>query len=80
MTKKLDENFGDWKIGDAVLVQDDGQSIRGVIESFQAKLGLIDVKIYEPGHRKHCLIRAYTLDKLSAREEQSDKKAKAETA
>ena len=53
--KKEVEKF---EIGDAVITTVDNQEVRGVVESFQLQKNLVDVKIYEPGHRSHCLIVA----------------------
>ena len=58
----------DFKVGDQVTVEDGDMELSGVVESIQIKANLVDVKIYEPGHRKHCLIQAFPPSQVSASE------------
>jgi len=53
-----DKEEVEFKVGDAVTFEEGGQELHGTVESIQIKANLVDVKIYEPGHRKHCLITA----------------------
>jgi hypothetical protein len=48
----------DFQIGDEVVTSVDNQEVHGVVESIQLQKNLVDVKIYQPGHRSHCLIVA----------------------
>jgi hypothetical protein len=78
--KKLNSEFDELEIGDEVTVEEGGQDLHGVIESFQINARLIDVKIYEPGHRKHCLIQAFSPDQVFRRQPEVPKKEKAQSA
>lgn len=46
----------DFLIGTRVVFDLDGITVHGTVESAQLQKKLVDVKIYEPGHRSHCLI------------------------
>lgn len=46
----------DFPIGTRVVFDLDGITVHGTVESAQLQKKLVDVKIYEPGHRSHCLI------------------------
>ena len=52
-------DIGDFAVGDKVVVEDGDQQLNGTVESIQVKANLVDVKIYEPGHRSHCLIKPF---------------------
>lgn len=65
----------DFQIGDEVIIAVDNVQVHGVVESIQVKANLIDVKIYEPGHRSHCLIVARPPEQVA-----HDNKGKAQTA
>jgi hypothetical protein len=66
----------DFEVGQRVTVEDGDQELSGVVESIQLKAGLVDVKIYEPGHREHCLIKAYRPEAVSVSDEPEDEKKK----
>lgn len=46
----------DFPVGTPVTFNLDGIDVHGTVESIQLAKKLVDVKIYEPGHRQHCLI------------------------
>jgi len=46
--------------------------VNGTVESIQLKAGLIDVKIYEPGHKSHCLIKSYPADAVTVVDEHEE--------
>jgi len=46
----------DFPVGTQVIFDLDGLTVHGTVESIQLQKKLVDVKIYEPGHRSHCLI------------------------
>jgi hypothetical protein len=60
------------KIGDSVVFNLDGVKVHGTVESEQVKKNLVDVKIYQPGHRSHCLIVARPPDTLTLADEDDD--------
>ncbi len=46
--------------GDQVLVIEEEREVSGRVESVQLKpVVKIDVRLHDPGHRRHCLIVAY---------------------
>jgi hypothetical protein len=50
----------DFQQGDEVLVMEEGREVSGRVESVQLKPAVkIDVRLNDPGHRRHCLIVAY---------------------
>lgn len=48
----------DFQVGDKLVFDLEGIVVHGTVESMQLAKKLVDVKIYEPGHRQHCLIIA----------------------
>jgi hypothetical protein len=66
----------DFEVGQKVSVEDGDQELSGIVESIQLNAGLVDVKIYEPGHRSHCLIKAYRPEAVSLTDEHEHEKKK----
>lgn len=58
-----------FEVGDKVEVVESGQGCSGTVESIQDKLKMIDVRIFEPGHPKHCLIVSFPPDQVELVEE-----------
>jgi hypothetical protein len=51
--------------GDSVVVMEGGREVSGRVESIQLKPAVkIDVRLDDPGHRRHCLIVAYEPDQV----------------
>jgi len=48
----------DFPVGTKVVFDLDGITVHGTVESIQLGKKLVDVKIYEAGHRDHCRIVA----------------------
>lgn len=55
----------DFPVGTEVEFNLDGMDVHGTVESIQLAKKLVDVKIYEPGHRSHCLIVSRAPETLS---------------
>lgn len=58
-----------FEVGDKVEVVESGQACNGTVESIQDKLKLVDVRIFEPGHPKHCLVVSFPADQVDLVEE-----------
>lgn len=56
--------------GDEVLVMEEGREVSGRVESVQLKPAVkIDVRLNDPGHRRHGLIIAFNPDEVSLADE-----------
>lgn len=63
----------DFQVGDEVLTSVDNQDVNGTVESIQLGKNLVDVKIYQPGHRSHCLIVARPSAEVKMRNQKESK-------
>ncbi len=59
----------DFEVGEKVVVESGDQELNGNIESIQLKAKLVDVKIFEPGHPSHCLIKSFPPDAVTVVDE-----------
>lgn len=64
------------KVGDPVMFKEGEKDVHGVVESIQNRANLIDVKIYEKGNRRHCLIVSFPPDQLYVLKEKEEEEEK----